>query len=149
MSRKFLLIAMCFLTLFTNAQKKEKTRMLYCGFSFTSEELQFYEQQCKEQQDAEKADTVWNILLQVKDSLKIHLPAEWPFEVKLVMLTDELFGVDVYIPLDEEWYETVACVVLDAAFNGKIPDQCYLRVYSRTKEENTHPFLFAVKRRRK
>ncbi len=129
------------------AQTKEKSKILYCGFSIPSLELSHYDSLCSAQLNVQAKDTVWNMLGQVVDSLKTHLPNDLPFQVKLVYLDQEMAGVDVFFVSDESHFETIACVVLDAEFVGKVPDQWYLRVFANDTPAKT--LLFAVKRRRK
>ena len=128
-------------------QTKEKSKILYCGFSIPSKELSAYDSLCASQQDVEAKDTLWNLEKQVSDSLKTHIPKELPFQVKLAYLNQDMAGVDVFVVSDESHYETIACVVLDAEFVGKVPDQWYLRVFANDTPDKT--LLFAVKRRRK
>jgi len=82
---------------------------------------------------------VWLVLKQ-KKNLKYSI-------VDLVFLHQEMAGVDVFFVSDESHFETIACVVLDAEFVGKVPDQWYLRVFANDTPAKT--LLFAVKRRRK
>jgi len=145
---KFLFISMfCLFGVFGYAQNKDKSKILYCGFSIPSKELSTYDSLCSSQKNVEVKDTVWNLVKQVSDSLMSHIPKELPFQVKLVYLDQEMAGVDVFIVSDESYFETIACVVLDAEFVGKVPDQWYLRVFANDTPDKT--LLFSVKRRRK
>jgi hypothetical protein len=137
----------CFSLAFCFAQTKEKSKILYCGFSIPSKDLSTYDSLCTSQLYVEAKDTLWNLVRQVSDSLKTHIPKELPFQVKLAYLDQEMAGVDVFVASDESHYEAIACVVLDAEFIGKVPDQWYLRVFANDKPDKT--LLFAVKRRRK
>lgn len=112
---------------------------MFCGYELSEQEYANLQV---------KADSLWNIYDQLNDSIRSAMPDSIVFEVFLSLLTKNEVGIDVIVPRNKKFFETVSCAIMNSNYSDKMPLQRYLCLYSYTKEDGSgdSPLEIAVKR---
>lgn len=127
-----------------------KQKLTCCGYELSGQEYQQLRIKAGQQGSPYTADTLWNIYDQLNDTIRAAMPDTLEFEVFLTLLNDDEVGVDIIVPYNKDYFETIGCAVMNASYSDKMPKQRYMCLYYYTNPDGSgdSPLVVAIKRQK-
>jgi hypothetical protein len=149
--KQLILILSLMISLIGCKPQGNKSNDKYCGYELTPQEFNVLNQKASEQRSTiYKSDSLWSIYDQVNDTLRKSISDTIVFEVFLNTLDEDQFSIMVISPKNQEYLETLACKFMNANFQGTLPKNRVLLMYSYTNSDGSGetPLEFAIKKNR-